>query len=35
MRKTWDFIILLFSEFGYLVDCHQVDFRIYKVIGMY
>jgi hypothetical protein len=28
-------VISLFSEFGYQVDCHQVDFRIFKVIGIY
>jgi hypothetical protein len=35
MRMTWDFVISLFSEFGYVVDYHQVDFRIYKVIAIY
>jgi len=28
-------IVSLFSKFKYQVDCHQVDFRVYKVIEIY
>jgi hypothetical protein len=28
-------VVSLLSEFGYQVDCHQLDFRVYKEIKIY